>query len=79
MSISDTFKVYGKPNCPWCVRAEDKLDSLNKEYEKVDVSEDENARNFLKEQGFKTVPQIYHGDEYIGGYEELADYLLELT
>lgn len=29
----------------------------------------------LKAQGFKTVPQIWHGETYIGGHSDLVGYL----
>jgi len=73
------FVVYSKENCPFCVKAVKALDFMEKQYVKYDIEKDKGACEIFKQGGFKTVPQIYHNDEYIGGYEELADYLLELT
>lgn len=59
--------VYGKPNCPFCDKAKNILDSKGIEYNYVDISEDVGAYNFIKiEKGFETVPQIFVNGEYHG-------------
>ena len=35
------------------------------------MEDNPDAKNKLKENGFKTVPQIWLDEEYIGGYVEL--------
>ena len=69
------YTIYSKPDCPWCVKAEKALDFIGVKYEKINVEEDKEARDFLVRSEFKTVPQIFYDDEYIGGYEDLVDYL----
>lgn len=73
------YTVYSKPNCGFCVKAKDLLESRSIEFLEIDVSKDAEKLNWLKQQGFRTVPQIYAeaGDntEYVGGYEQLVDYL----
>ena len=45
------------------------LEKHNYTYEEINISKDENAKAFLKGNGYKTVPQIfYNGTEYIGDY-----------
>ena len=48
-------------------------------YEKFDIEEDVENKAVFKQNGFKTVPQVYHNGKHIGGYEALADYLLEIS
>tara|TARA_B100000963_G_scaffold361523_1_gene397424 strand:- start:2935 stop:3168 length:234 start_codon:yes stop_codon:yes gene_type:complete len=39
-----------------------KLDSWGIEYETINISEDAKGKQFLKEQGLKTVPQLFFKD-----------------
>lgn len=65
--------VYSKPHCPHCEQAKSWLDSNKIEYEVVDVSVDSLALEMLREQGHKSVPQLYlNGEVFVsGGYEGL--------
>ncbi|APC44339.1 ribonucleotide-diphosphate reductase subunit alpha [Pseudoalteromonas phage PH357] len=58
--------VYGKPNCPYCVKAKGILDNKKVDYTYIDISEDDSAKEFLKEQNLKTVPQIFVNGNYHG-------------
>jgi len=58
--------VYGKPNCPFCDKAKNILDSKGIEYNYVDISEDVDSFEFIRNQGFRTVPQIFVNGEYHG-------------
>lgn len=74
------FKVYGKPNCPYCVRAMDLLDSKGIKYEYIDVTKSPEALKFIKEDlGCRTVPQIFEVEndtdmEHIGGFDDLVSF-----
>ena len=64
--------VYSTQYCGYCVRAKMLLDSRAIAYEEIDVSRDHEKRRWLVEAtGRRTVPQIFIGDESIGGFEEL--------
>ena len=65
------YRVYGKPSCPFCVRAKEELDKRDLPYEYVDVRFDRNALDLMKSIGARTVPQIFEGSEHIGGYDDL--------
>jgi glutaredoxin 3 len=66
-------KVYVTTFCPYCVRAKQLLSHHKVPYEEVNVSGDDDRRRWLVEQtGQRTVPQIFFGEEPIGGYTELA-------
>lgn len=65
--------VYSKNQCPFCDRAKQLLTSRGVEYSEVNVSENPEAREYLLEQGLRSVPQIYRGTTLIpGGYQGLA-------
>ena len=71
----NSFTVYGKPSCPFCEKAVNLLNVRQVPYRYTDVSKDSSARQMLVDKQFKTVPQIYHNEYHIGGYEALVDYL----
>lgn len=66
--------MYSTAVCPYCIRAEQLL--LRKgvtEIEKVRVDLQPELRSAMVEKtGRRTVPQIYIGDEHVGGYDDLA-------
>lgn len=65
--------VYTKDNCPFCDMAKALLESRGVEYKTVNVSEQSEARDFLIENGHRSVPQIFRGTTHIpGGYQGLA-------
>ena len=65
--------IYSKPNCPHCEQAKSWLDSNKIEYEVVDISVSNEALDMLREQGHKSVPQIYLNNEVFvsGGWDGL--------
>ena len=71
------IKIYGTRTCSYCNRAKD-LCSVNKiPYIEINISENEEANQMLLENNYKTVPQIWNEEEYIGGYTELVRYVSE--
>ena len=71
------IKIYGTKTCSYCNRAKD-LCSVNKiPYVEINISHDEEAKQMLLENNYKTVPQIWNDEEYIGGYTDLVKYLSE--
>ena len=73
------YTIYGRPNCGWCVRAKDLLSSNNVEYKYIDIYEDSKSMAWIKEKGYKTVPQIFDDDEHIGGYNDLEIRLMRFN
>jgi glutaredoxin 3 len=66
--------MYSTAVCPFCVRAEQLL--MRKgvgSIEKIRVDLDpERRQEMMTRTGRRTVPQIYIGDTYVGGYDDLA-------
>jgi glutaredoxin 3 len=64
--------IYSSPWCGYCAAAKALLKDKNQQFEDIDVSMDKKLRAELVERtGRRTVPQIFIGDESIGGYDEL--------
>ena len=65
--------VYTKPDCPYCDMAKALLESKGVDYTTVNVGSQPEARDYLIEQGLRSVPQIFNGTTLIqGGYQGLA-------
>jgi glutaredoxin 3 len=64
--------VHGTRMCGYCRRAERLLDARGVAYQVVDVSGDRAARAALYARtGRTSVPQIWIGERWIGGFDEL--------
>jgi glutaredoxin len=57
--------VYSKNNCPYCVKLKNQLTSWNVEFNEVNIEQDKDAKNFVVEQGHRTVPILYNSLEHI--------------
>jgi glutaredoxin 3 len=67
-----TVTVYSTKFCPYCRAAESLLDNIQVKYEKVDLTGDFQARkDLVARTRMRTVPQIFIGEELIGGFDEL--------
>jgi glutaredoxin 3 len=65
--------IYTTRVCPYCVAAKRLLKERGATYREIDVTGDDAKRAWLVETtGRRTVPQIFFGDEAIGGYDDLA-------
>jgi len=71
------FEIYGTLDCTYCDMAKKLLAVYDKEYAFIDVAEDEDitAAFFNKFPNVNQVPQITEGDQYIGGFNELKQWL----
>jgi glutaredoxin len=66
--------LYTKNNCAYCVKAKTLLDNKGIKYEIKDIETDPSLRDFLVNQGLRSVPQIFLDNELInGGYNGLAN------
>ncbi len=74
----DRFTVFGRPGCGFCVRAKEVLESRQLSFLYVDIHKEGISKADLEKtvgRPVETVPQIFHGKKYIGGYTELDAYL----
>ena len=65
--------MYSTAVCPYCINAERLLTAKGvKEIEKIRVDlQPEQRLEMMQKTGRRTVPQIYIGNQHIGGFEEL--------
>ena len=64
--------IYGKSNCPWCVKAIEELNLRGVIFDYIDLEViKKTAAVVTGRKDIKTVPQIYIEGRYIGGYEDL--------
>lgn len=76
--------IYGRPNCPFCVRAKQFAEGVAKNnpkfiYEYVDIWDMNISMEQLSEQAgktVKTVPQIFANDEHVGGSDKFEQWLV---
>ena len=66
--------VYSKPLCHYCTMAKQWLDKNGFVYEEIRVDTDPEAREFLINEGHRTMPQIYHKGKLLvsGGGQALV-------
>ena len=68
--------IYTTVTCPWCQRAKVLMDKHGIDFEEIDVTTDQQLQQEMMERSKRmTVPQIFFGDEYIGGYDDLVQWL----
>lgn len=72
MSVPVT--VYTTPICPYCTNAKQLLSAKGVEYSEVammELSMDERKELMAKTNNYRTVPQIFVGDTFVGGFDQL--------
>jgi glutaredoxin 3 len=68
------IKIYTTPICPYCVRAKALLEKKGANFEEIDVLMDRGAREEMEQKsGRRTVPQIFIGEEHVGGSDDLHE------
>ncbi len=74
MANTPKVVVYSKDYCPYCDRAKALLESKGVAFEAIELQNHPGEFEKLKARtGLMTVPQIFIGDELVGGYSDLAD------
>jgi glutaredoxin 3 len=67
-----SVRVYTTTYCAFCVAAKNLLKTKDIPYQEIDVTNEPQMRQELVQlTGRRTVPQIFIGDEAIGGFNEL--------
>ena len=78
MLVKPHFRMFVKPGCPFCQKAEDLIvNNIKLTVSVEDVTNKNTLRNeLIEETGIKTVPIIYLGDTLIGGCSDLEEAIL---
>jgi glutaredoxin 3 len=65
--------MYATAFCPYCVRARRLLKRKGVEFEEIRVDKDaEQMRTMIQRSQRTTVPQIFIGEQHIGGFDDMA-------
>jgi glutaredoxin len=68
------YKIYTRNSCIYCDMAKALMKENDIDFMEINIDFDNEEKLLLKEQGHKTVPQIYNEvNSHIGGYTELLD------
>ena len=60
--------VYTKPACVQCNATYKALDKLGLDYDVVDISQDDEARDYVMALGYLQAPVVVDGDEHWSGF-----------
>lgn len=74
-----TYTVYGRHGCNPCQQAKELLTSKGKEYQYVNIMNMIPVELDDFKEKHRSVPQIYLGDMYIGGLQDLTVHLVNQT
>lgn len=67
--------IYHKPTCPYCIAAKELLTQKGVAFEAFNVlemSEEALAELAVRTNNHRTVPRIFIGEKFIGGYDNLS-------
>ena len=65
--------IYSKDWCAYCANAKRLLKARGFDFEEVDITNDPALeQDVIERTGQRTVPQIFGGEKFIGGFVELA-------
>lgn len=73
------YTVYGKENCGYCTKAKKLLQSLELPFQYLSLEAGEWNKDDLESKLgviVKSVPQITYGNEYVGGFNQLEDFIV---
>lgn len=67
-----TITLYGSGWCPYCLAAKNILKSKGLTWSEIRVDQDiEKRGEMIRRSGRTSVPQIFIGERYVGGFEDL--------
>ena len=71
--MTNKIIVYTSDYCTFCVQAKKLLQSKGLDFDELNIQHDENLRSEMleKSNGMRTVPQIFIGSIYVGGFDDL--------
>ncbi|MGC6472588.1 MAG: glutaredoxin 3 [Parvibaculales bacterium] len=67
--------IFTTQTCPYCHAAKDLLSQKNAAFEEIDVTGNPDLRSQMSRRadGRTSVPQIFFGEEHIGGCDDLYE------
>lgn len=77
----ERITIFGRPGCGFCTRAKQLCEQKDLDFRYIDIYEENISKADLEKtigKPVETVPQIFIGQNHIGGYTELEAKLVEL-
>ena len=74
----ERYTIFGHDGCGFCRRAKQDLENRQLPFRYVDIHKEGISQADLEKtvgKPVRTVPQIFQGQSYIGGYTELSKHL----
>ena len=72
MSEQKKVKIYTTTYCGYCDSAKRFFEQKNIAYEAIDITSNDDLRQKLSiKHNWRTVPMIFIGDEFVGGFQDL--------
>jgi len=72
--------IFGRPGCGFCTRAKQLCEIKELDFRYIDIHEENISKEDLEKTIGKpvtTVPQIFHGQQHIGGFTEFSVFIEE--
>ncbi|OCP21993.1 MULTISPECIES: glutaredoxin [unclassified Ensifer] len=69
------WKIVSRPDCKWCTRAKAHLAVRGIDFEEEHLDTLEAQLAFKESTGHDTFPQIWDGDQHVGGFSQLRIHL----
>ncbi|MCK5424532.1 MAG: glutaredoxin 3 [Emcibacter sp.] len=65
--------IYTTMLCPYCIGAKHLLKKKGQKFDEIDVGRQPDQRSVMEDRanGVRTVPQIFIGDQHVGGCDDL--------
>lgn len=74
--MSKVYTVYGSDDCVFTERCKDMIDEYGYEWEYVDIEIDtEVAEEIVEAHCVDEFPQVFDGEQYVGGLDDLEAHL----
>ncbi len=67
--------IYGKTDCVYCAKSKEELELRGIVFDFINLTEIKKTAAEVTGRKVTTVPQIYMAGQYVGGYNELMEYL----
>ncbi len=68
----NAIRIFTKSHCPYCVAAKELLKAKKYAYEEISVEEHpEEFFTLVEEHNHRTVPMIFIGETFVGGFDNL--------
>ncbi len=66
--------IYSKDPCPYCIKAKMLLARKKADFVEIKITSDELREEMIKKSGGRmTVPQIFIGEQHVGGCDDLYE------